>query len=152
MSLWESNWQQYASPGSFTPAPKPGATGWQQYAPGGSFTPAPTSSTAATAPTGGGTNWGQLGGLMGLANLGLAQMAQSNTATSFNQMQQTGGIFGDIDFGTNLLAQNKDIFEQKDAPRWAAKFQVNDPFYRQFQTRQALANPGLAGRYSAFVS
>jgi len=98
------------------------------------------------------TNWGKLAGLQGLANLGLAQMAQSNTATSFNQMQQTGGIFGDIDFGTNLLAQNKDIFEQKDAPRWAAKFQVNDPFYRQFQTRQALANPGLAGRYSAFVS
>ena len=110
------------------------------------------SGSPSSSPAGGGTNWGQLGGLMGLANLGLAQMGQSNTATSFNQMQQTGGIFGDIDIGTNLLAQNKDIFEQKDAPRWAAKFQVNDPFYRQFQTRQALMNPGLAGRYAAFTS
>lgn len=148
-----SGWQQYASPGSFTPAPRPGATGWQQYAPEGSFTPAPTPSTASSASSvGGGTNWNQLGGLMGLANLGMNMMAQSNTADSFGQMQQTGGIFGDIDFGTNLFAQNKDIFEQKDAPRWAAKFQVNDPFYRQFQTRQALMNPGIAGRYSAFVS
>jgi len=138
MSLWESNWQQYASPGSFTPAPA-------------SSTAAPAA-PAATAPTGGGINFGQLGGLMSLANLGLGMMGQSNTARSFEAMQQLGGQMRDLDFATNLFAQNKDIFEQKDAPRWAAKFKVNDPFYRQFETRQALMNPGLAGRYSAFVA
>ena len=135
MSVWESNWQQYASPGSFTPAPA-----------------SSTAATAATAPTGGGINFGQLGGLMSFANLGLGMMGQSNTARSFEAMQQLGGQMRDLDFATNLFAQNKDIFEQKDAPRWAAKFRVNDPFQRQFETRQALMNPGLAGRYSAFVA
>ena len=94
----------------------------------------------------------QMGGLLGLANLGLGMMGQSNTAQSFGAMQQLAGQMRDLDFGTNLFAQNKDIFEQKDAPRWAAKFKVNDPFYRQFETRQALMNPGIAGRYSAFVA
>lgn len=106
-----------------------------------------------TSPGGsGGFNWGQAGGLLNLANLGLGMMGMSNTNRSFEQMQQLGGIMRDLDFGTNLFAQNKDIFEQKDAPRWAAKFKTNDPFYRQYETRQALMNPGLAGRYSAFVA
>ena len=108
--------------------------------------PAPLSSG------GGGFGMGQMGGILGLANLGLGMMGQSNTARSFEAMQQLGGQMRDLDFGTNLFAQNKDIFEQKDAPRWAAKFKVNDPFYRQYETRQALMNPGLAGRYSAFVA
>jgi hypothetical protein len=100
----------------------------------------------------GGFGMGQMGGILGLANLGLGMLGQSNTARSFEAMQQLGGQMRDLDFATNLFAQNKDIFEQKDAPRWAAKFKVNDPFYRQFETRQALLNPGLAGRYSAFVA
>jgi hypothetical protein len=109
--------------------------------------PAPLSSGS-----GGGFGMNQMGGILGLANLGLGMMGQSNTARSFETMQQLGGQMRDLDFGTNLFAQNKDIFEQKDAPRWAAKFKVNDPFYRQYETRQALMNPGLAGRYSAFVA
>lgn len=106
-----------------------------------------------TSPSGsGGFNWGQAGGILNLANMGLGMMGMANTNQSFNRMQELGGIMRDIDFGTNLFAQNKDIFEQKDAPRWAAKFKVNDPNYRQYETRQALMNPGLAGRYSAFVA
>ena len=108
--------------------------------------------TGSTPGYGGGFGMNQMGGILGLANLGLGMMGQSNTAQSYNQMQQMAGVMRDLDFGTNLFAQNKDIFEQKDAPRWAAKFKVNDPFYRQFETRQALMNPGLAGRYSAFVA
>jgi len=108
--------------------------------------------TGSTPGYGGGFSMNQMGGILGLANLGLGMMGQSNTAQSFGAMQQLAGQMRDLDFGTNLFAQNKDIFEQKDAPRWAAKFKVNDPFYRQFETRQALMNPGLAGRYSAFVS
>jgi len=107
--------------------------------------------SGSTPSYGGGFNTGQMGGLLSLANLGLGMMGQSNTAQSFNQMQQMGGLMRDLDFGTNLFAQNKDIFEQKDAPRWEVKFK-NDPFYRQYEMRQALMNPGLAGRYSAFVA
>lgn len=92
-----------------------------------------------------GFDWGQAGGLLGLANMGLGIAGMSNTNRSFEAMQQLGGQMRDIDFGTNLFAQNKDIFEQKDAPRWAAKFRVNDPFYRQYEMKQNL--PELAGRY-----
>jgi hypothetical protein len=95
---------------------------------------------------------GQAAGVLGLANLGIGMMGMNNTRQSFNQMQQLGGLMRDIDFGTNLFAQNKDIFEQKDAPRWAAKFSVNDPGYRQAQALQAIKNPGIAGRYAAFTA
>lgn len=101
---------------------------------------------------GAGGGMGQAAGLLGLANLGLGMMGTSNTNKSFGQMQQLGGIMRDLNFGTNLFAQNKDIFEQKDAPRWAAKLSVNDPNYRQAQMLQSIRNPGLAGRYSAFVA
>jgi hypothetical protein len=100
----------------------------------------------------GGFGMSQMGGILGLANLGLGMMGTSNTNQSFQQMQQLGGIMRDLDFGTNLFAQNKDIFEQKDAPRWAAKFSVNDPNFRQAQMLQGIRNPGLAGRYSSFVA
>lgn len=105
-----------------------------------------------SAPSYGGSGgMGQAAGLLGLANLGLGMTGMSNTNNSFNQMQRLGGIMRDLDFSTNLFAQNKDIFEQKDALRWAAKFS-NDPNYRQAQMLQGIRNPGLAGRYSAFVA
>lgn len=103
-------------------------------------------------PVSDGGGFGSTAGLLGLANLGLGMVGMGNTNQSFNQMQQLGGIMRDLDFSTNLFAQNKDIFEQKDAPRWAAKFSVNDPNYRQAQMLQGIRNPGLAGRYSAFVA
>lgn len=115
---------------------------------GGAFVGAPVGATGGS----GGFNWGQAGGLLNLANMGFGMMGMRNTNRSFEQMQQTGGLMRDIDFDTNLFAQNKDIFEQKDAPRWSAKFQVNDPNFRQYEMRQRIMNPGLAGRYSAFVA
>lgn len=95
---------------------------------------------------------GNTAGLLGLANLGLGMMGMSNTGKSLQSAYDTAGMMSDIEMGKNLFAQNKDIFEQKDAPRWASKFKVNDPNYRQYETRQALMNPGLAGRYAAFVA
>lgn len=103
-------------------------------------------------PVSGGGGFGSTAGLLGLANLGLGMVGMGNTNQSFNQMQQLGGIMRDLDFSTNLFAQNKDIFEQKDAPRWAAKFSVDNPGYRQAQMLQGIRNPGIAGRYSAFVA
>ena len=97
---------------------------------------------------GGGFDLNRASGLLGLANMGLGMMGMSNTNRSFEQMQQTGGLMRDIDFGTNIFAQNKDIFEQKDAPRYAAKLSVNDPSVRQFYTQRNL--PELAGRYGRF--
>ena len=95
-----------------------------------------------------GGNMNKAAGILGLANMGLGMMEMSNTADSFNAMQNLAGTMRDLDFGTNIFAQNKDIFEQKDAPRWAAKFRVKDPFYRQYESRANL--PELAGKYGRF--
>lgn len=110
----------------------------------------PYSFPAAGAAPAGGFNWGQAAGMMGLANLGLGIMGQSNTAKSAQSAYDAAGIMSDYNFGRDLWAANKDIFEQKNAPRWAAKFQVNDPFYRQNQLRQNL--PNVAGRWGAFLA
>ena len=98
--------------------------------------------------SGSGGNMNKAAGILGLANMGLGMMGMSNTAQSFDAMQNLAGTMRDLDFGTNIFAQNKDIFEQKDAPRWAAKFRVNDPFYRQYESRANL--PELAGKYGRF--
>lgn len=91
-------------------------------------------------------------GLLGLANLGLGMMEMSNTGQSLQSAYDTAGVMADIEMGKNLFAQNKDIFNQKDFERWATKYKLNDPMSRQYDTLQALRNPGIAGRYSAFVS
>lgn len=102
----------------------------------------------------GGTSggFGQAAGLLGLANLGLGMMGMSNTGQSLQSAYDTAGVMADIEMGKNLFAQNKDIFNQKDFERWATKYKLNDPMSRQYDTLQALRNPGIAGRYSAFVS
>ena len=100
---------------------------------------------------GGGFNWGQAAGIQGLANLGMGMMGMSNTGQSLQNAYNMAGIMSDVNFGKDLWALNKDIFEQKDAPRWAAKFKMNDPFYRQYQATEAMKNPGIAGRWSTFV-
>lgn len=104
--------------------------------------------TGATPGYGGGSGFSmnQMGGFLGLANMGLNALGMNNAANSANQFQQTAGLMGDIAFGRSLYALNKDIAEQRDAPRWASKFQVNDPFYRQNQTRTQLGN--IAGKYA----
>lgn len=93
----------------------------------------------------GGSNISKMGGFLGLANLGLNALGMSNASASANQFQETAGRLSDIAFGRDLYALNKDIAEQKDAARWASKFQVNDPFYRQNQSRAYLGD--IAGKY-----
>ena len=95
-----------------------------------------------------GGNMNKAAGILGLANMGLGMMGMSNTAQSFDAMQNLAGTMRDLDLGTNIFAQNKDIADQKDALRWGSKFRVNDPFYRQLEARTNL--PELAGKYGRF--
>lgn len=121
-------------------------TSWMNYSEpvssAGGFTGSPNIGGSSG---GGGFNMNQMGGFLGLANLGLNALGMSNASASANQFQQTAGLMGDIAFGRDLYALNKDIAEQKDAARWASKFQVNDPFYRQNQSRAYLGD--IAGKY-----
>ena len=109
-------------------------------------------SSPASSAGGGGFNWGQAAGIQSLANLGMGMVGMSNTGQSLQNAYNMAGIMSDVNFGKDLWALNKDIFEQKDAPRWAARFKVNDPFYRQYQVTEAMKNPGIAGRWSTFVA
>lgn len=94
----------------------------------------------------GGFDIGKYGGFLGLANLGLNAMGMRNAANSANQFQQTAGLFGDIAFGRDLYALNKDIEKQKESAAWAAKFKANDPFYSQSLSMGNLGD--LAGKYA----
>lgn len=105
----------------------------------------PYSFPSAGAAPAGGFNWGSAAGMMGLANLGLGIMGQSNAARSVQSAYNMAGIMNDYNFGRDLWALNKDIFEQKDAPRWASRFQVNDPGYGQSLALDNLTK--LAGKY-----
>jgi len=87
-------------------------------------------------------------GFLAAANSALSGLAQSNANQSAqNQLAAANAVF-DANFGKDLFSSNLDYFRQKEAPAWAAKFSVNDPFYRQQRTMQGL--PELAGRYGAF--
>lgn len=90
----------------------------------------------------------QMAALQGIGNFGAQLMGQQNANASAQAALNTASTFRDIDFGSNLFAMNKDIFEQKDMPRYFDRYRVNDPFYRQDQLRQNL--PELAGRYGRF--
>lgn len=100
--------------------------------------------------TGGGFNMSQLGGLLNFAKMGMGMVGMGNTANSMNQLQRTAGIFGDIGTGRDYHAAESDLERQMRVAQWAPKFQVNDPFSRQLDTRKNL----LAGKYAydAFVS
>lgn len=104
---------------------------------------------AGSAPAGG-FNWGQAAGMMGLANLGLGIMGQSNAAKSAQAAYDTAGILSDIGFGRDLWALNKDISEQKLGRAWGDEYQANNPFFRQNQLRANL--PNVAGRWGAFLA
>jgi hypothetical protein len=96
----------------------------------------------------GGFNPMQMAGLLGLGQFGSQMMGQQNASASSQAALDTQALLRDIDFGGDLFAANKDIFEQKETPRYFDRYRANDPFYRQNQTRQAL--PDLAGRYGRF--
>lgn len=109
---------------------------------------------AAGALSGGGGGFGNfLSGGSGLgfltaANSILSGLGQANARQSAeNQLAASNAMF-DANFGKDLFASNLDYFRQKDAPAWAAKFAVNDPFYRQQRVMEGL--PQLAGKYGAF--
>lgn len=106
------------------------------------------------AMSGGGGGFGNFlsgGGGLGFltaANSVLSGLGQANARQSAeNQLAASNAMF-DANFGKDLFASNLDYFRQKDAPAWAAKFSVNDPYYRQQRVMQGL--PELAGRYGRF--
>lgn len=107
-----------------------------------------TTGSATGAPQG--LSMGQIGGMLNLANMFLGQSAMRNTASSMAQAQQTAGLFGDIGTGRDYHAAESDLERQMRVARYAPKFAVNDPFARQFDTKNNL----LAGKYAfdAFVS
>ena len=87
-------------------------------------------------------------GLLGIANSIIGGIGQRNTAQSAqNQLAASAEMF-DANFGRDLFTSNLDYARQMEAPRWQAKFAVNDPSYRQYRTMQNLP---LAGRYGAFT-
>lgn len=108
---------------------------------------------AAGALSGGSGGGGFLSGGGGLgfltaANSALSGLAQANANQSAqNQLAAANAIF-DANFGKDIFSSNLDYFRQKEAPAWAAKFAVNDPFYRQQSRMQNM--PELAGRYGRF--
>jgi hypothetical protein len=101
---------------------------------------------------GGGFNMSQLGGLLNFAKMGMGMVGMGNTANSMNQMQRTAGIFGDIGTGRDYHAAESDFERQMRAAQWGNKFKATDPFLRQNELYANLKNPGIAGRYGAFVS
>lgn len=126
------------------------------YAVGSSFNSGPVwdqmnfMNNPAPPAAGGGLSMGQIGGMLNLANMFLGQSAMRNTASSMAQAQQTAGLFGDIGTGRDYHAAESDLERQMRVARYAPKFAVNDPFARQFDTKNNL----LAGKYAydAFVS
>ena len=98
----------------------------------------------------GGLSMGQIGGMLNLANMFLGQQAMSNTATSMAQAQQTAGLFGDIGTGRDYHAAESDLERQMRMARYTPKFLANDPYARQWDTKNNL----LAGKYAydAFTS
>lgn len=109
---------------------------------------------AAGALGGGGGGFGSFlsgGGGLGFltaANSVLSGIGQANARQSAEQQLAAANAMFDANFGKDLFASNMDYFRQKDAPMWAAKASVNDPYMRQQRLMQGL--PELAGRYGRF--
>jgi hypothetical protein len=96
----------------------------------------------------GGYNPMQMAGMLGIGQFGAQLAGQEAAGKSGQAGLDTMADLRDIDFGTDLFAANKDIFEQRDMPRFFDKYRATNPFYRQNQLRQNL--PDLAGRYGRF--
>jgi hypothetical protein len=134
-------WQQYAEPGSFIPAP------------GLSFSPA----SAAPAAAGGGLSdfskfLGGPGGMMASAGINsfIGGFGQAQAAQSAQNAQDATMAMFDANTGRSLFDRNYDYFLQRKAPIDEARIKLN-PEYRRGQVRDTLLNPGLAGKYSAFI-
>lgn len=90
----------------------------------------------------------QMAGMLGVGNFGASMMGQEAAGASGQAALDTMATLRDIDFGGDVFATNKEIFEQRDMPRFFDQYRANNPFYRQNQARAAL--PELAGRYGRF--
>ena len=71
-------------------------------------------------------------------------MSMANTGSSLGEAYKTGGLFSDINFGQEAFKSALDYARQQEAPRLAARIQVDDPYVRQFGALQAMRNPGIA--------
>jgi hypothetical protein len=137
-------WQQYAEPGSFIPAPAP------------SFTPAPTPAPSTPATGGGlggfGNFFGSPAGMMAATGVNsfIGGFGQAQAAQSAQNAQDASMAMFDAGLGRSLFDRNYDYYLQRKAPIDEARIKMN-PTYRRGQTRDVLLNPGLAGRYSAFI-
>jgi len=76
---------------------------------------------------------------------------QAQTAQSAQDAQQAAMAMFDANTGRSMFDRNYDYFLQRKAPIDEARIKMN-PDYRRAQVRDTLLNPGLAGKYSAFMA
>lgn len=76
---------------------------------------------------------------------------QAQTAQSAQNAQQAAMAMFDANTGRSMFDRNYDYFLQRKAPIDEARIKMN-PEYRRGQVRDTLLNPGLAGKYSAFMA
>lgn len=98
---------------------------------------------------GGGGGFGGLGALIA-GRLGTTLLGQSNTQASAANAMGTGiGMF-DVNAGVTAANRRRSLFDETQAPIIASRIKMN-PDYRRGQLRDTLRNPGIAGRYAAFI-
>ena len=134
---------------------------WQQYATYDPITPVnqafPSAATAPASSTGGTGGFGNFfsgpGGFLAstAVNSLLGGLSQGNTAQSAASAQDAALAMFDANAGRSIFDRNYDYFLQRKAPIDEARIKLN-PEYRRGQVRDTLLNPGLAGRYSAFMA
>lgn len=104
---------------------------------------------AAPSYGGGGGGFGGLGALIA-GRLGTTLLGQSNTQASAANAMGTGiGMF-DVNAGVTAANRRRSLFDETQAPIIASRIKMN-PDYRRGQLRDTLRNPGIAGRYAAFI-
>jgi len=133
---------------------------WQQYATYDPITPInqafPSAATPPVASAGGSGGFGNFfsspaGFFASTAvNSLMGGLGQANTAQSAQSAQDAALMMFDVNGGRSLFDRNYDYFLQRKAPIDEARIARN-PDFRRMQLRDTLRNPGIAGRYAAFV-
>ena len=101
--------------------------------------------TGGGAAGGGAGSWGGMQAFGGIANTLLNQLGNAQGTQAANQALSYMGDQRDIDFGSALFEQNKDIADRFRIPRIVAQMRANDPSLRQADRAANL--PTLAGKY-----
>lgn len=93
------------------------------------------------------------GGMLTSAGINsfIGGFGQAQAAQSAQNAQQAAMAMFDANTGRSLFDRNYDYFLQRKAPIDEARIKMN-PDYRRGQVRDTLLNPGLAGKYSAFMA